>query len=136
MAADESLGRARQVRIPVGRFMLINDMKLCVLSFSDRRQLEQAAQARIGKAFRPGTQANHRSHVLLYTAFTAHFDLPDFPATPLSLVLFGEFLLRSFRAPMSVTNALASIKGFHLDGGLTTAAFASRRLVLLLTSRG
>ena len=105
-----------------------------MLSFSDRRQLEQAARARIGKAFRPGTQANHRSHVLLYTAFTAHFDLPDFPATPLSLVLFGEFLLRSFRAPKSVTNALASVKGFHLDGGLTTAAFASRRLVLFRRS--
>ena len=84
-------------------------------SFSDRRRLEAAAAFRTGNAFRPGTRANHQSHLLLYTAFTAYFGLPDFPASIKAVLLFGEFLLRDFKAPKSVTNAFSSIKAFHLD---------------------
>ena len=96
--------------------------------------MEAAAARRTGNAFRPGTLANHRSHVLLYAAFALYFKLPDFPATAKSLVLFGEFLLRAFRAPKSVTNALASIRAFHLDGGLATGAFLTRQLSLFRRS--
>ena len=132
IAADESLGRAG--RHPCGTIFANKRHVVCVFSFSDRRQLEQGARAWIGKAFRPGTQANHCSHVLLYSAFTAHFREPDFPATPHSLVLFREFLLCPFRAPKSVTNALAFVSVFHLDAGLASGAFVSRKLELFRRS--
>ena len=100
----------------------------------------EAAAQRLGNAFRPGTMANNRSHVLLFAAFTSHFQLQDFPAAPRSLVLFGEFLLRSFRAPKSVTNAISAVRAFHLDVGLDVGAFGDRQLFLFrrslpLTSR-
>ena len=59
---------------------------------------------------------------------------------PDTLVCFGEFLLRSFRASKSVLNALASVKRLHLDAGLHTGAFEAPELMrwrraLLLTNR-
>ena len=96
--------------------------------------MQLAADRRTGNAFRPGTRANHRSHVLLFTAFTGHFGLCDFPASPRTLVLFGEFLLRGFKAAKSVVNTLASVRAFHLDRGLDTAAFDSRQLSLFRRS--
>ena len=71
---------------------------------------------------------------MLYTAFCSHFNLQDFPASPGSLVLFGEFLLRGYRAPKSITNALASVKGFHLNRDLDAGAFESRQLTLFRRS--
>ena len=68
--------------------------------------------------------------MLLFAAFTAHFHLQDFPAPASTLVAFGEFLLRSFRAPKSVFNALASLGHFHLDHELDTGPFNSRQVYL------
>ena len=85
---------------------------------------------RRGKAFRPGTQANHRSVAQLYAAFALHFQTPDFPATVSSLLLFAEFLLRTYRAHRSVVNALSSLRTFHLVRGLPTDAFADYQLTL------
>ena len=90
--------------------------------------MREAARRRSASAYRPGTQRNIKSHVLLYAAFTGHFNLRDFPATASSLVAFGEFLLRSFQAPKSVFNAIASIRHFHLDCELPTGAFDARQL--------
>ena len=92
--------------------------------------MELAAVNRTGNAFRPGTRANHQSHLLLYTAFALHYGLPPFPATPRTLVLFGEFLLRGYKAPKSITNAFSSLRAFHLDGNFDAAAFGSRRVSL------
>ena len=91
--------------------------------------MERAAIRRRG-AFRPGTLANVRSHVLLYVAFVGTFGLKDFPATVVSLQAFAEFLWPSCIAPKSVFNALASVKHFHLDFALDIAAFESRKLQL------
>ena len=85
---------------------------------------------RTGQAFRPGTVANRRSHVLLYAAFAIFFGLQDFPAAARVLLLFGEFLLRTYRAPKAVTNALSSIRGFHLLHNLTTEGCDSYYLTL------
>ena len=85
---------------------------------------------RRSKAFRPGTQANHRSVAQLYAAFAINFQTPDFPATVSSLLLFAEFLLRSYRAPRSVLNALSSLRTFHLIRGLQTDAFADYQVTL------
>ena len=92
--------------------------------------MEQAARSRTLNAFRPGTRANHQSHLLLYTAFSLHFKINPFPASPKALVLFGEFLIRGYRAPRSVTNAFSSVRAFHLDGGMDASAFSSRQLTL------
>ena len=106
-------------------------LKLWVfLMFSDGRRLDAAMLQRRGKAFRPGTQANHRSVAQLYAAFALHFQTPDFPATVSSLLLFAEFLLRTYRAHRSVVNALSSLRTFHLVRGLPTDAFADYQLTL------
>ena len=97
---------------------------------ADWRQLRKTVSNRSTRAFRPGTQANVRSHVLLYVAFADHFGLRDFPATARTLTSFGEFLLRSFRAPKSAFNALASLRHFHLDFKLPTLAFEARQFML------
>ena len=75
------------------------------------------------QAFRPGTRANHRSHALLFIAFSFHFGFQDFPAGPQGLVCFGEFLLRSYTCPKSVLNALASVKRLHFIHGFPLEAF-------------
>ena len=100
------------------------------LSLTDRRRLAEGASRRIGQAFRPGTRANQHTHVLLYVAFAFHFALQDFPAEVTTLILFAEFLARSYRAPKSVTNALSSVRAFHLRHGFAVDAFEHRRTQL------
>ena len=75
------------------------------------------------EAFRPGTVANQHSLALLYFAFTIYFRFRDLPASVRTLLCFAEFLLRSFAATKSVTNALSAIKRLHLDHGFSTVAF-------------
>ena len=99
-------------------------MNLCAFSsFSEKRRLDQAVRRRTESAFRPGTKANQRSHVLLYAAFSLFLQEEGFPANPRHLLRFAEFLLRSFNAHKSVTNALASVRTFHLQCGLDVEAF-------------
>ena len=82
---------------------------------------------RTRQAVRPGTRANQHTHTLLYVAFTIFFALQDFPADVATLLLFAEFLLRGFRAPKSVTNAVSSVKVFHLWHGFDVGAFHHHR---------
>ena len=98
--------------------------------FVGAQELLRRASRRRQEAFRPGTRANVRSHVLLYIAFTQAFDFIDFPATVDSLLAFGEFLLSAVRAPKSVLNALGSIKHFQLDLQLSVEVFDARQLFL------
>ena len=86
---------------------------------------------RKNRAFRPGTQANIRSHDSLFIAFTQRLGFRDFPAEPHTLMALWEFLLRAYSAPKSVLNALASLKHFHLDCRFPVEAFEDRNLVLL-----
>ena len=103
--------------------------RLC-LYFVGAQQLLRRAAFRRREAFRPGTRANVRSHVLLYIAFTQVFQFPDFPAAARTLLAFAEFLLLSFTAPKSVLNALGSVRHFHLDLQMPVDAFDNRSLVL------
>ena len=66
----------------------------------------------------------------LYVAFTIYFRLGDFPAKVEGLLLFGEFLLRSFRAHKSVTNTLSSVRTFHLIHGFNDGAFSHFHLTM------
>ena len=74
---------------------------------------------------RPGTHANHLSHLLSFLRFCLHFQLTDLPSSTDTLSVFAEFLLQSGRAPNSVLNTLSSIKYFHLVKGLSMAGFES-----------
>ena len=82
------------------------------------------------QAFRPGTRANHKSHALLFIAFSFHFGFQDFPARAQGLVCFGEFLLRSYKCPKSVLNALASVCRLHFMHGFSLQAFEEPSLFL------
>ena len=88
------------------------------------------ATRRRNSAFRPGTQANIRSTILLFIAFAHRFGYEDFPADAGTLMAFGEFLLQSYSATKSVLNALSSVRHFHLDCRFPVEAFADRDLVL------
>ena len=103
---------------------------LCLSIFSDRRDLQRSMLTRKSRAFRPGTVANHEAHVRLFAAFAIHIQVRDFPAPVTSLLLFAEFLLRTYRAPKSVVNALSSLKTFHLLHGLPAEAFQDYQLAL------
>ena len=98
--------------------------------FVGRRILLKEAAKRGRQAFRPGTRANVQSHVQLYTAFAFYFGFQDFPATVEGLLAFAEFLARSFSAPGSVLNALASVRHFHLDCRMVVDAFDDREVEL------
>ena len=100
------------------------------LCIAGAEQLVRRAADRRREAFRPGTRANVRSHVLLYVAFVHAFSFTDFPTSARVLQAFGEFLLLSCTAPKSVLNALGSVKHFLLDHHLDVAAFADRDLFL------
>ena len=94
-----------------------------LLLFADRARLRRAAGDRRMQAFRPGTRANQLSHVLLFVAFTIHFGFTDFPAAANVLILFAEFLLRGYAAAKSATNAISSLRTFHLLQGFATQGF-------------
>ena len=57
-------------------------------------------------ALRPGTIANHRTHLYNYLRFCIYFGVNDFPASGLILSMFTEFLSRSCTAPNSIFNAI------------------------------
>ena len=97
---------------------------------ADWRRLQTAAAIRREQAYRPGTTANHRSVVLLFLAFTIYFRAHDFPASTGVLLLFGEFLLRSYRAHKSVMNALSSLRTFHQIHGFDTSGFLDFQFTL------
>ena len=90
---------------------------------TDMSRLRRAAQRRRLAAFRPGTQGNRWSHALLYIAFCIYFRISDFPTALGVLFIYGEFLARSYTAARSVTNALSSLRTFHLIFGFSTASF-------------
>ena len=82
------------------------------------------AAARTGNAFRPGTQRitvalTHLNNLLLA------FPVKGLPSQPQFFSLFGEFLLWGYKASKSITNALASIRVFHLNHGLDAGASES-----------
>ena len=99
-------------------------------SVADRERLRLAARRRRNQAFRPGTRGNHWSHALLYIAFCLYFGCQDFPAGTEILILFGEFLTRSYTAHKSVTNVISSLRTLLLMWGFVTDGFDSFQLTM------
>ena len=89
-----------------------------------------AAARRTLEAYRPGTRANQDSHLSLFIAFSFYYGFRDFPASTAVLGAFGEFLLRTYRAPKSVTNVLSSVRGFHGCYGFSTEGFEHPKFAL------
>ena len=81
-------------------------------------------------AFRTGTVQNHLSHIKAYLRFCIAFGMVDFPASGNTLSLFAEFLCRTFISPSSVTNALSSIRFYHLLLGFSVLGFDSFHFAL------
>ena len=97
---------------------------------SDLTGLRSAASNRCRHAFHPGKRANRDSQVTLYIAFTINFQLRDFPAGVGTLLSYGEFLARGYKAGKSVTSALSSLKTFHVLHGFGVESFESFKLQL------
>ena len=107
-----------------------NCTKIDAFCFTDLRALESAAASRQRMAYRPGTYRNRKSHIKLFLAFCYHYGLPDLPTEPHTLILFTEFLLRSFVSPKSITNTLASVRFYHAFLDLPTQQFDNFQLNL------
>ena len=100
----------------------------------DLRQLWRDARRRRISAFRPGTRANHLAALRHYLAFCMHYGLQDLPATPTTLVIFAEFLLRQFKSGDSVRNTVAALKTCHKIRGLPIEAFLHFHVTTYLRS--
>ena len=93
-------------------------------------RLGRAARDRTSKAYRAGTQNNRWTHALLYIAFCIFFGVADFPAEPGVLLLFAEFLLKTYQTGKAATNALSSLRTFHLLFNFSPLAFDDFKLSL------
>lgn len=49
-----------------------------------------------------------------YLYFTSYYGLPAFPATPIRLALFAQFLSRTFKSVSSIQNYISGIRTMHL----------------------
>ena len=96
-----------------------------VLFIADRSRLLTMAKERQNRAFRPGTVANQDSLATLYLAFTIYFGFTDVPAREATILSFAEFLLRTYTANKSVTNAISAVKRLHLDCGADVEVFSA-----------
>ena len=66
----------------------------------------------------------------MYIAFCLYFNLTDFPAATGTLLIYAEFLLRTYTATKSVSNALSSLRTFHLIWGFPTLGFDNFQFLL------
>ena len=85
--------------------------------------LQRDMEARRRFAFRPGTVANHRTHLHSFIRFCIYFNLVDLPASGNTLSLFTEFLTGTYSAPNSIFNALSSVRFYHNLLGFSTVGF-------------
>lgn len=86
--------------------------------FPEFRSLRQQLADTQLNAFASSTRKNIISQCKAYLTFTIYFGLPDFPATPIRLALFAQFLSRSFESVSSIQNYLSGVRTFHLILGL------------------
>ena len=97
-------------------------------------RLQTDAGRRQTFAFAPGTRRNHSSHLRLFLSFTIYYALPSLPTTVHVLLLFIEFLSRSYKAPKAVVNVVASLRFHHERLGLDALPFDHIKVRLALRS--
>ena len=85
-------------------------------------------------AYAESTKTAHMLHWKTYAKFCLYFCLQITPANPETICLFAKFLARSFKAPQSIVNYVASVKLWHSLLDLDMIAFNS--LEFILTKKG
>ena len=85
-------------------------------------------------AYADNTQSAHFRHWKTYAKFCIYFDLQMAPADAETVSLFAQFLARSFKAPQSIMNYVASVKLWHTLLDFDISLFSS--IEFKLTKRG
>lgn len=84
------------------------------LFFTEWDELIQELTVTQSSAFAPGTLKNLRSQCKTYLYFTSYYGLSPFPATPVRLALFAQFLARSFKSATAIQNYISGIRTAHV----------------------
>ena len=68
---------------------------------------------RRAQAFRPGTNANHRTQAASYITFCIKYGLRDVNPTPRTICWYLEYMTSSVSSPRTLRNYLSGIKFWH-----------------------
>ena len=66
------------------------------------------------RAYVSGTWSNLKTQVRAFFMFCTHFDITAVPASSDTVMLFAQFLSRSFSSPQSIKNYLNGVKFIHI----------------------
>ena len=84
---------------------------------SDTSVLRKDMHSSQRSAFVAGTWTNLRTQFFTFILFCRHFHLSYLPASLDTVMLFAQFLSRSFKAPQSIRNYLNGVKFVHVMFG-------------------
>lgn len=84
------------------------------------------------QAYAHSTYKNLRTQLESYFIFCLYFELPSIPSSVEILVLYAQFLSRSFKSVESVKNYLSAVKLLHLLLDLDHSQFESHHIKLVL----
>ena len=85
-------------------------------------------------AFRPGTNANHKSQIKAYLLFCNYYNLKDINPTTETICLFVEFLAASVNSPRVIHNYISGVRFLHKLLGLHPDSLYSFDLDLMMRS--
>lgn len=105
-------------------------------SFTDPaiRHLMQLAEQRQQEAWRPGTQANHRSTITAFVRFAASFKIDFTHPSDELICAFLEHSLGSMKSPDSIKNMVSSLASCYRQMGLCDQVFVTFKVRNALTS--
>ena len=124
----------RQVYQPLLVFSLAQSVRLFASSDYHLAMLKHELVFTRRAAYAESTKTAHMLHWKTYAKFCLYFGLQITPANPETICLFAQFLARSFKAPQSIVNYVASVKLWHSLLDLDMTAFNS--LEFILTKKG
>jgi len=64
-------------------------------------------------ACRPSTEANKKSMTRAYLMYCIHFDIHPLNPTPLVITMYIQFLSRTLKSPIAITNYVSAISQLH-----------------------
>ena len=82
--------------------------------FTDFDRLEAELAKSQGSALAAGSQRNLLTQCKSYFFFTSYFGLEPFPAPPVRLALFAQFLARSFKTVPAIQNYISGVRTAHI----------------------
>ena len=120
----------RQVYQPLLVFFLVQSVRLFPPSDYHLAMLKHEVAFTRRAAYAESTKTAHMLHWKTYAKFCLYFCLQITPANPEIICLFAQFLARSFKAPQSIVNYVASVKLWHSLLDLDMTAFNSLEFIL------